>query len=202
MINMQRKHITTFLTYERHVENFISSNSWSMPPHAPGPVWRLELSMLESGEQLLLSGLLASVSRSLLRSLSQRRRLLSPSERTELNWLSWEPREISTFTTVSLKMVPQVSSRTLSSMNHPWLPQCSDYTTVLCSLWRTSSSSPENLHLIKTSYKLANYTRLVCILQPWWCWDNFPIPFSPNDETKLRKIVDTSSLHRTCPLLT
>ena len=85
---MQRKHITTFLTYERHVENFISSNSKSMLPPAPGPVWRLELSMLESGEQLLLSGLLASVSRSLLRSLSQRRRLLSPSERTELNWLS------------------------------------------------------------------------------------------------------------------
>ena len=79
MINIQRKRITTFLTYERHVENFISSNSWSMPPPAPGPVWRLELSMLESGERLLLSGLLASVSRSLLRSLSRRRRFLSPS---------------------------------------------------------------------------------------------------------------------------
>ena len=44
--------------------HFISSNSWSMPPPAPGPVWRLELSMLESGERLLLSGLLACVSRS------------------------------------------------------------------------------------------------------------------------------------------
>ena len=191
---MQRKKSLLFWPMSAMLSpHFISSNSWSMPPPAPGPVWRLELSMLESGEQLLLSGLLASVSRSLLRSLSQRRRFLSP---------SWEPREISTFTTVSLKTVPQVSSRTLSSMNHPWLPQCSDYTTVLCSLWRTSSSSPENLHLIKTSYKLANYTRLVCILQPRWCWDNFPIPFSPNDETKLRKIVDTSSLQRTCPLLT
>ena len=59
--------------------HFISSNSWSMPPPAPGPVWRLELSMLESGEQLLLSGLLASVSRSLLQSLSRRRRFLSTS---------------------------------------------------------------------------------------------------------------------------
>ena len=59
--------------------HFSSSNSWSMPPPAPGPVWRLELSMLESGERLLLSGLLATVSQSLLRSLSRRRRFLSPS---------------------------------------------------------------------------------------------------------------------------
>ena len=45
-------------------------------------------------------------------------------------------------------------------------PVSKEHITVSCSHCRTSPSSLENRHLIKTSYKLANYTRLVCILQP------------------------------------
>ena len=66
-----KKTITTFLTYERHVEPPLHLLELMVDAAArPGP-----LSMLESGERLLLSSLLAFVSRSL----SRRRRFLSTS---------------------------------------------------------------------------------------------------------------------------
>ena len=59
-----------------------------------------------------------------------------------------------------------VSSRSLS---RPWLPRSPERSTVLCYHCRTSPSSPDNQHLIKSSYKLANYTRLTMMLRQLHC---------------------------------
>ena len=75
---------------------------------------------------------------------------------------------------------PSIAEPSISSSSSCLLVWCT-----WCSHCRTSPSSLENRHLIKTSYKLANYTRLVCILQPRWCWDKFPIPFWYYSELKL-----------------